>query len=362
MKLSIKRTIGGALAASLAVAALAGCAPSSDGGGDGGDGGSSDVTLTLVTWGGTTEEGFKKVYADPFTAETGIKTKMVNPVDYGKYTAQLETGNITWDWVDIEGWFAYQRQADWATIDRDVVQYDDADVINPPGKDYSTIDWGIPSPSYSFVISYRTEEAQHPTTWEEFFDTDAIPGKRAIYNWPYGMLEVALLGDGVPMDELYPLDVDRALAKLDSVRDDLVFWNSGAELQQILSTGGAPFAFAWNNRVAALMKEDQPVAIEWGENLQDGSVNTIAAASPRLDETMQFFNFMMDADRQRDVALSTGYSPVLKSSFEKIDTDLQPLYNAYPANLEQAVGTIDHDWWAENYDAVSAKWTEWAAG
>lgn len=358
MKSSVRRTVGIATTAALAVGILAGCSTGSGGGA--GDSGQSRP-LTLVTWGGTTEEGFKKTYADPFTEKTGIKTKMVSPVDYGKYTAQLKSGNVTWDWVDIEGWYAYQKQDAWAKIDRNVVQYDDADVINLPGKDYSQIDWGTPSPSYSFVMAYRTEETKRPTTWAEFFDTEAIPGKRAIYNSPYGMLEVALLADGVPMDKLYPLDVDRALAKLDSVRDDLVFWNSGAELQQILSTGSAPFAYAWNNRVAALMKEDQPVAIEWNENLQDGGFNVVAKDSPLLGETMQLLNLMMDADSQVQAALSTGYSPVLQSSFDRIDPQLQPLYNAYPANLDRAVGTINQQWWAENYDEVNAKWTEWAA-
>ena len=358
MKTSMKRTLSGAMILAFAAATLAGCAPSS--GGDA-EGGGQSRPVTLVTWGGTTEEGFKKVYADPFTEETGIATKMVNPVDYGKYTAQLESGNVTWDWVDIEGWYAQQHKDDWAKIDRDLVKYDDADVINPPGKDYSEVDWAIPSPSYSFVIAYRTEEKAHPTTWDEFFDPAAIPGKRAIYNSPYGMLEVALIADGVPMDELYPLDVDRALAKLDTVRDDLVFWNSGAELQQILSTGSAPFAYAWNNRAASLIKEGQPVAIEWNENLQDGGYSVVAEASPLRDETMQLLGFMMQPERQAEVALATGYSPVLRSAFDEIDPELQPLFNAAPENLDQAVGSIDQEWWAENYDDVNAKWTEWAA-
>lgn len=353
MKPGITKTLGGIVAAVFTLSVLAGCSP----------GGESDQTrpLSLVTWGGTTEEGFQKTFADPFTEETGIDTKMVSPVDYGKYSAQLETGNISWDWVDIEGWYAYQHQEDWATIDRDLVKYDDSDLINLPGKDFGEIDWGVPSPSYSFAIAYRTDEEAHPTTWSEFFDTKAIPGKRAVYNSPYGMLEVALLADGVSMDELYPLDVDRAFKKLGSVRDDLVFWNSGAELQQMLTTGSAPFAFSWNNRAASLAQNGQPVAIEWNENLQDGGFDVVADKSPVKDETMQFFNFMMDSQRQADAALETGYSPVLQSAFDKIPAEDQKYYNVDPENLEQAIGTIDQKWWGKNFDEVNKKWTEWAA-
>jgi putative spermidine/putrescine transport system substrate-binding protein len=349
----VRRIISGAFAVCLA-ASMTACSAAGPGGG-------AERDLTLVTWGGTTADGFKSVYADPFTKETGIPTKMVSPVDYGKYTAQLQSGNVTWDWVDIEGWYSLQHKDDWAKIDRNVVNYDDADVISLPGKTAGGIDWGIPSPSYSFAIAYRTDQTAHPKTWAEFFNPAAIPGKRAIYNSPYGMLEVALLADGVPMDKLYPLDVDRALRKLDSVRSDLVFWNSGAELQQILTSGSAPFAYAWNNRVAALMKDKQPVAIEWNQNLQDGGQYSVAKSSPMVEQTMKLFNFMMDPGRQAQIAESTGYSPVLKSAFKDIPAQDQPQFNVFPANLDSAVGAINQQWWAENYEMANKKWTEWAS-
>lgn len=349
----VRRIVSGAFAACLA-AALTACSTAGPGGG-------TERDLTLVTWGGTTADGFKSVYADPFTEETGVPTKMVSPVDYGKYTAQLQSGNVTWDWVDVEGWYRLQHEDDWAKIDRNVVKYDDADVITLPGRNYGGTDWGIPSPSYSFAIAYRTEQSAHPKTWAEFFDPAGIPGKRAIYNSPYGMLEVALLADGVPMDELYPLDIDRALRKLDSVRGDLVFWNSGAELQQILTSGSAPFAFAWNNRVAALIKDKQPVAIEWAQNLQDGGHESVAKASPMVEKTMQLFSFMMDPSRQAEMAKSTGYSPVLTSAFKTIPAQEQALFNVFPANRDSAIGSINQQWWAENYELANTKWTEWAS-
>ncbi|GAB3052285.1 ABC transporter substrate-binding protein [Sediminivirga luteola] len=344
------------LAAAAASTLLFGCA----GGSAGTD---SDVSLTVVTWGGTTEEGIAQSVAEPFTDRTGIPVQLVNPVDYGQYAAQIQQDQVTWDIVDTEGWFNEQNPDWWAPIDRDIVQYDDADVIPIPGMELEdrNLEYRVPTSSYSFTIAYRTDhDGPHPTTWEEFFDTEAIPGARAVYNWPYGMLEVALLGDGVPFEELYPLDVDRAFEKLDSVRDDLVFWNSGAELQQMMTTGEAPFAYAWNNRITVLEKDGVPVTNEWNENLQDAGGRVVPHNAPHLNESMEFLGVYMEPEPNAQMAQTTGYSPGLQSAFDLIPDEEKPYYNVYPENLEQAVGAIDHEWWGENYDEVTQRWQEWA--
>ena len=48
------------------------------------------------------------------------------------------------------------------------------------------------------------------------------------------MLEMALMGDGVPAAEVYDLlgteeGVKRAFAKLDTIKDHVVWWEAGAQ-------------------------------------------------------------------------------------------------------------------------------------
>lgn len=319
------------------------------------------TTLTLVTWGGTTADGIKSAIADPFTKESGIATNVTEPVDYGKYTAMVQQNQVTWDWADLEAFFVIQHLDWWAPTDTSVVKIDQNDVIKLPGSQGTGAQGLIPTGSYSFAIAYRTDtEKPHPTTWAQFFDTSAFPGKRAVYNSPYGMLEVALLADGVPYDQLYPLDVARAERKLDSVRGDLVFWNSGAELQQIMTSGEADYAFAWNNRIADIQKKGSPVAIEWNQNLQDGGFNVTAKNGPHVTDTMKYFAFSSQPQIQADYAKTTGYSPAFKSAFALLPDADKPFYNAYPENMTKAAGSINLDWWGKNYDDVVARWTTWA--
>lgn len=332
--------------------------------GSGGSGGSAGKKqLTMVTWGGTTDAGFKKAIAVPFTQKTGIPVKMTSPVDYGKYTAQVKNDKITWNWVDFEGWFEIQHKDWWFQLPEETAG-DKSDYIQLPGALSPVQPWGIANGSYSFAIAYRTDMSKsgHPQSWAEFFDPSSLAGKRSVYNWPFGMIEVALLGDGVAYDDLYPLDVDRAINKLDNVRSSLVFWNSGAELQQQLTAGTAPFAFAWNNRAANLAQAGQPVALEWAENLQDGGWDVAAKADPLRDEVAQLIKFAAEPKNQTNRALATGYSPSTKAGLAGIPSDKQQWYNVAPSNLAKAVGSINLQWWADHFDATIKTWNEWASG
>ncbi|OCB11964.1 hypothetical protein A5717_18145 [Mycolicibacterium porcinum] len=326
--------------------------------------GSNDASgpaLTLVTWGGTTADGIRHAVAEPFTNETGIRTNVTEPVDYGKYTAMIQQNQVTWDWVDAEAFFVVAHRDWWAPTDTSIVKIDPNDVISLPGNQGVGGDGLIPASSYSFAIAYRTDtDKPHPTTWADFFDTTRFAGKRAVYNSPYGMLEVALLADGVPYSQLYPLDVARAERKLDSIRGDLVFWSSGAELQQIMTSGEAQYAFAWNNRIADIHRNGAPVALEWNQNLQDGGFNVTAKNGPHVNDTMKYFAFSMRPQVQADYAKTTGYSPALKSAFALLPEEDKPDYNAYPDNIAKSVGSINLDWWAQNYDSTVNQWSTWA--
>ncbi|MER7876402.1 extracellular solute-binding protein [Streptomyces solisilvae] len=111
--------------------------------------------------------------------------------------------------------------------------------------------------SYGVVLMYDKKKfgGNPPKSWADFFNTGKYPGKRAIPGIPSdaspGALEAALLVDGVAPDRLYPLNVDRALKKLTSVRSSLVFWDTGARSQQLLESGEVSMAMVWSGRAYA---------------------------------------------------------------------------------------------------------------
>ena len=59
--------------------------------------------MVFTSWGGTTQEAQKKAWVDPFATTSGITVKEDGPTDYGKLKAMVESGNVDWDVVDVEG-------------------------------------------------------------------------------------------------------------------------------------------------------------------------------------------------------------------------------------------------------------------
>src|SRR5690625_782968 len=99
---------------------------------------------------------------------------------------------------------------------------------------------------WSTVFAYDSEALQNTQieSIEDFFAVDEIPGKRGLRKRPQVNLEWALLADGVPAEEVYEvLATDegqaRAFAKLDSIKDQIVWFDSWSQAPQVLNDGGA---------------------------------------------------------------------------------------------------------------------------
>ena len=84
---------------------------------------------------------------------------------------------------------------------------------------------------------------KHPTSALDLFNTTDFPGKRCLFNFPKwsGNLEFALMADGVAWKDVYktlatPDGLKRAFNKLDTIRDDIVWVDSGANSISTSST------------------------------------------------------------------------------------------------------------------------------
>ncbi|MGO4843700.1 extracellular solute-binding protein, partial [Rhizobiaceae sp. 2RAB30] len=58
--------------------------------------------------------------------------------------------------------------------------------------------------------------------------------------------------DGVEEEKLYPLDLDRAFAKLEQIKDHVsVWWQAGAQPPQLLKDNEVQYAVSWSGRVTS---------------------------------------------------------------------------------------------------------------
>ena len=167
----------------------------------------------FTCWGGTTQEAQTKSWADPFEESSGIRVMLDGPTDYGKLKAMVEGGNVELGRRRCRGGFRRAAaQGGPARADRfhRGDRKPNSILASPPSMRSGASTTPSFSPGTSGVVG------NEPKCWADMFDTKEIPGKRTFYKWSApGVLEIALLADGVPADKLYPLDLDRAFKKLD---------------------------------------------------------------------------------------------------------------------------------------------------
>ncbi len=310
--------------------------------------------IVFTSWGGTTQQAQQKYWAQPFSAKTGINVLMDGPTNYGKLKAMVDSGNVNWDVVDVEGDFAYKAAKDGLLdpIDFSVVKKADLDprFLTP---------YAVGSFYYSFVLGYNknTYKKAVPKTWADLFDLKRFPGKRAFYKWSApGVLEIALLADGVPADKLYPLDLDRAFKKLDTIKSQIIWWGGGAQSQQLLASAEAPIGMFWNGRLHYLKTTGVNVGISWSQNLTAADMLVVPKGSKHKAAAMKYIAAATSAQAQGKFAGDTGFAPInLKSKSvmsQAVIKDLPDQHATSQINLNMK-------YWADNRDAIGKRWYAW---
>ncbi len=313
--------------------------------------------MVFSSWGGTTQDAQAEFWAAPFTEKSGTEVLQDGPTDYGKVKAMVEAGAVAWDVVDAE--------FDWALQAGKAGQLEalDFNIIDKTRLDPRFVsDYAVGSFYYSFVIGFNPAsfpgDAQ-PQTMADLFDAAKFPGKRTFYKWSApGVIEAALLADGVPADQLYPLDLDRAFAKLDTIKSDIIWWEGGAQSQQLLASGEAPIGLFWNGRLAALQADGMPVGISWQDNITAADALVVPKGTKNKDAAMAFIAEATSARAQADFAAKTGYAPINLDSPALMEADMRAtLPDAQTASQINA----DMAYWADHRDEIGNRWYAWQA-
>lgn len=349
MGLRSKRVAVAAVAA--LTAAVAGC---------GGDSSSGEKTLTVVMWGGSAQEAHVNSYITPWAEENGITVLQDQPTDYAKLRAQVEAGKVSWGIVQVEPNFAVTacREGLLEKIDTSVV---DTSPLDPQ----FVSECAIPVLQYAFTIAYNTDvfPDDHPTSWADFFNVEKYPGKRGFWrSVTSGIFEAALLADGVPADQLYPLDIDRAFRKLDSIKEHIVFYDTGDQQVQLVASGEAPLVQAWNGRIFQAAQQGQPVANEWNEHFLSYDTVVIPRGYPNADLAQQWMaHFIYDLEGQAADAVASAFTPVNDEALALLDAEIAAELPTSAQNASQRAIVIDYTYWAEHYDQITERFNEWLA-
>jgi putative spermidine/putrescine transport system substrate-binding protein len=310
----------------------------------------------VADFGGTTREARKRVYFDPFTEQTGIG--VITPDwDPAKYALMASRGKSQWDGADTPPIYAVKLHAD-KDLQAFPSQVTRSKVVSPELRDYDTAGYTI---SINQGYLKKTFGGRGPESWQDFWDLKKFPGKRAISVGFY-MIEPALLADGVAPGELYPLDFERALAKLDEIRDHTLFYKTLAEGQLYLQAGTVSIAQLTNGRLYGLKQQGVDVEVVWNQALYQGwNGATVPRGAPHSDAMFALTQFMMDPKRQATFSEATGYGPGNPKALGLMSDELLAQMPNSPEHLKIGV-TIDPAKLSAQQDEYIEKTNAWLAG
>ena len=315
-------------------------------------------TLKICSYGGSYQDSQRKALIQPFADKFGIKIIEASGPDIAKVKAQVETKNYEWDVVDLETRHIARGELEnlLEPIDTNVVDMSVLDKKAVRKCAAGNIFWTTSLAYNKKAIGGKKAAAG----WADFWDVKNFPGPRALQDQAPFNLEFALLADGVPMDKIYPIDVDRAFKKMDQIKKHItVWWKNGAQQIQLLTSAEAHYASAWNGRVNVAQKKGVPLEIVWEGGCIDLDWWCIPKGNPNKDLAMKFIDFALGAKRQAEqMEKYIAYGPTNLGAFKYISEERAKELPSYPENLKKQFAH-DADYWGPNLAPLTERWKTW---
>ena len=313
------------------------------------------TTLTFASFGGVYQEAQREGWLKPYTALTGVQFEESEESSNATIKAQVESGNVSWDVVDVGNDFGLDGNADLLEpLDYTLIKQDEI----LPG--FATT-YRVGDITYGVVLAYNTDKTagKVPEGWADFFDTTKLPGKRGL--WKYstgGVLEFALMADGVKPADLYTptLDVDRAIKKLDTIKDDIVWWESGAQSQELIGSGEVAMSMIWNGRgYSAKHTDNKPVEMQWNQQIVTADYFIVPKGTPNKQVAMEFIAWATCANNNAAVSNKIPYGPTNKNS-KANEAVVQALA---VTKADENTAYFNDAYLIDNFDAIDAPFQAW---
>ena len=319
--------------------------------------------VVVVSWGGDYQDALREAYWKPFQQATGIKviedTRPLPP----RIKAMVESGKMEWDVVDLTDaqHMEVRNIGGFEKIDYGKLDADSLKMIDRRGH----LTDAVMHQMASVGIAYRTDvfKTDRPKSWADFWDVKRFPGSRAlgapIGACAYGTIEAALLADGVPLDKLYPLDIDRALRKLRELKPHVAKWTTTAAMpQQLLVDKEVVMAAVFSARTYILQQKGAPIDFVWNQAMAFPMYLAIPKGAPNRENAHRLIDFMLRAETQARYGNIYYYGVANRKAYDTIPASRGRFLTTFPENLKLQF-VQDAEWWGKNAALVNEKWNQW---
>ncbi|CAN5191786.1 ABC transporter substrate-binding protein [soil metagenome] len=358
-RVTVKRALVTAVGILSASAILAGCASSSSTTGSSASGSASTTLSGTAVWadyGGPTHAARQKVFLDPFSKSTGVTVTSTTIAD-AVLTKMLDGGAGDYDVVQASVSDVYNHKANLVKLPASAKVND---LLPADVQRYALGTFNV-GEAQGFLTS--TFSNGGPTNWADFWDFKKFPGKRGIPgtagSFDY-MFEAALMADGVAPADLYPLDIPRAIKKLDELKGHIVFYTEYPQMQQLLASGSASIVFGPSGQFAALSAAGSPTSINWNQALEAQNIFVIPKGAPNKANAIALASYFADPKREAAFADITNYGPGNEAALQYVSKKaIGNLPNA-PVNDGKVIA-VNVKSRAASFDKLLAAYGSWLA-
>lgn len=310
----------------------------------------AEGTLNVMNAGGEYGDSLEACINKPLLEDSGITVVMESPGGFAKLQAQGRSGVITNASTDASTGDLLRMEA------ADLIEPIDWAKVNPePMFEEAMNEYGFGASYYSTIMAWR-DDAKAPANFQEFFDTENFPGVRALPDYPDFVLPFAAMGGGMTPEEVAQgIDMDLAFETLDKIKDDVIWWQSGAQPAQLLKDNEAQYAIAWSGRVFG----HDGITATYNQGMLDISWWVVAKGITDEQREMLYTWLRAQTNAEKQACLVTylpypGPSPDLA---KHVSAELAATFPTTPEN-KAVQWLVPGQWWFDNADEVEKRWNE----
>jgi len=326
--------------------------------------------VVIASFGGRYQDAQRKIFFEPFTAATGIKVVEVSGISIAKIQSMARANNMEWDLF--------------VAVPNDMLVLAGQGLLEK--IDYSKIDptalagftengkhpYGVGGMYISQVVAFSTKAfpagGPQPNSWADIWDTAKFPGKRMLPAGDYSVnpIEAAIMADGVPPSQVYPIDLARAYKSLTRIKPSVVKWaNSSSAVPQALVDQEIVAGYANSARLTELKEQGAPVDFSWNQGIIFGDFWSVPKGAPNYANAMKFIEFASRPEQQAAFCKIMPAGPANANAFDFLTAAERARSPSAPENLAKQV-ILNADWWAAqaadgktNWNANAAMWNRW---
>jgi spermidine/putrescine transport system substrate-binding protein len=321
-------------------------------------------------WGGVVQEALHKNAFEPYTKKTGIKVVEGTFGDENEIVTKVKTANPgDYQVIHSSGIEYYKRYVDLGvTSELDESRIPNLKLVMPalmepfrkltPKLSAAPYDYGTTGIAYNTkVISKEEAEAKGAMLLIDPKYKGKIGG--------YGDMETRVWYGALQsnQDPNSIKDMDAVWAKARESRDLVKkYWDSGAELMDLLSKEEIVVSDGWSGRIARLQQDGFPIgyldpkgSFAWMEDM------LVLKGSP-MTECEELLNFMLEPAVAIAVAEGQNYPPSLDPSKVPLSDKVKKLPAFDGTGKLASLTFADPVAWSANWDAWAKSWDRIAKG